>query len=70
MVQRRRFSAKVREPSDAGYVAIVYKANKSLDVHVNTVRYRLSRVEPLFVIDLDDPETLLLVWLQLWARRN
>lgn len=46
------------------------EAAKSLDVHVNTVRYRLSRVEPLFGIDLDDPETRLLVWLQLWARRN
>lgn len=45
-------------------------AAKSLDVHVNTVRYRLSRVEHLFGIDLDDAETRLLVWLQLWARRN
>jgi DNA-binding PucR family transcriptional regulator len=46
------------------------EAAKSLDVHVNTVRYRLSRVEPIFGIDLDDPETRLLIWLQLWARRN
>ncbi|CAI3793663.1 PucR family transcriptional regulator [Pseudarthrobacter sp. MM222] len=46
------------------------EAAKSLDVHVNTVRYRLSRVESLFGIDLDDAETRLLVWLQLWARRN
>lgn len=46
------------------------EAAKSLDVHVNTVRYRLSRVETLFGIDLDDPETRLLVWLQLWARHN
>jgi sugar diacid utilization regulator len=46
------------------------EAAKSLDVHVNTVRYRLSRVGPLFGIDLDDAETRLLVWLQLWARRN
>lgn len=45
-------------------------AAKNLDVHVNTVRYRLSRVETLFGIDLDDPETRLLVWLQLWARHN
>ncbi|SFT95513.1 CdaR family transcriptional regulator [Arthrobacter sp. ov118] len=45
-------------------------AAKSLDVHVNTVRYRLSRVQPLFGIDLDDAETRLLVWLQLWARSN
>ena len=46
------------------------EAATSLDVHVNTVRYRLSRVEPLFGIDLDDAETRLLVWLQLWARHN
>lgn len=41
-----------------------------LDVHVNTVRYRLSRVGALFGIDLNDPETRLLVWLQLWAKHN
>lgn len=46
------------------------EAAKSLDVHVNTVRYRLSRVEALFGLDLDDPETRLLVGLQLWARHN
>ena len=46
------------------------EAAKSLDVHVNTVRYRLSRVEPLFGINLDDADTRLLVWLQLWARHN
>lgn len=46
------------------------EAARTLDVHVNTVRYRLSRVKPLFDIDLEDPETRLLVWLQLWARHN
>lgn len=46
------------------------EAAKSLDVHVNTVRYRLSRVAPLFGLDLDDADTRLLVWLQLWARHN
>ncbi|KIS28634.1 hypothetical protein TV39_04390 [Arthrobacter sp. SPG23] len=46
------------------------EAAKALDVHVNTVRYRLSRVEALFGIDLDDPETRLLLWLQLWAGHN
>ncbi|MFF1384608.1 PucR family transcriptional regulator [Arthrobacter sp. NPDC058288] len=46
------------------------EAAKALDVHVNTVRYRLSRVHALFGIDLDDPETRLLVWLQLWATHN
>jgi DNA-binding PucR family transcriptional regulator len=43
---------------------------KALNVHVNTVRYRLSRVMTLFGVDLDDPETRLLVWLQMWARHN
>ncbi|MCY1241374.1 hypothetical protein D9M72_542710 [compost metagenome] len=46
------------------------EAAKALDVHVNTVRYRLSRVQALFSIDVDDPETRLLLWLQLWARHN
>ncbi len=41
-----------------------------LGLHANTVRYRLSRVEPLFGLKLDDPETRLLVWLQLWANNN
>lgn len=46
------------------------EAAKALNVHVNTVRYRLSRVTSLFGLDLDDPETRLLVWLQMWARHN
>ncbi|MBP1234473.1 DNA-binding PucR family transcriptional regulator [Arthrobacter sp. PvP102] len=46
------------------------EAAKALDVHVNTVRYRLARVQALFGIDVDDPETRLLLWLQLWARHN
>ncbi len=41
-----------------------------MGLHVNTVRYRLSRVEPLFGLNLEDPETRLLLWLQLWARHN
>lgn len=40
-----------------------------LGLHSNTVRYRLSRVEPLFGINLDSPETRLLVWLQLSANQ-
>jgi DNA-binding PucR family transcriptional regulator len=46
------------------------EAARLLEVHVNTVRYRLSRVATLFGLDLDDPETRLLVGLQLWARHN
>ncbi|WP_427133526.1 helix-turn-helix domain-containing protein [Pseudarthrobacter sp. S9] len=45
-------------------------AAKQLDVHVNTIRYRLTRVERLFGVDLTDPETRLLVWLELWAKHN
>lgn len=40
-----------------------------LGLHANTVRYRLSRVEPLFGIRLDDPEFRLLIWIQLSARQ-
>ncbi|GAB3042681.1 helix-turn-helix domain-containing protein [Parafrigoribacterium mesophilum] len=39
----------------------------ALGLHANTVRYRLSRVEELFGIRLEDPETRLLLWLQLRA---
>lgn len=38
-----------------------------LGLHSNTVRYRLSRVEPLFGVNLDSPDARLLVWLQLSA---
>lgn len=62
------FEETLRTYLDAGRNAI--EAAKKLGLHVNTVRYRLSRIEPLFGIDLEDPETRLLVWLQLWARHN
>ncbi|MEO6944188.1 MAG: helix-turn-helix domain-containing protein [Lacisediminihabitans sp.] len=38
-----------------------------LGLHANTVRYRLSRIEPVFGLRLEDPETRLLLWLQLQA---
>ncbi|WP_160667444.1 PucR family transcriptional regulator [Pseudarthrobacter sp. ATCC 49987] len=65
---QKSFEATIHAYLSCGGNAI--ETAKSLNVHVNTVRYRLSRVEPLFGIDLDDPETRLLVWLQLWARHN
>jgi hypothetical protein len=40
-----------------------------LGLHSNTVRYRLSRVESLFGVNLDSPENRLLVWLQLTANQ-
>lgn len=65
---KKAFEATIYAYLDCGGNAI--EAAKSLDVHVNTVRYRLSRVQTLFNIDLDDAQTRLLVWLQLWARQN
>ena len=43
---------------------------RRLGLHPNTVRYRLSRVERLFGLRLDDPESRLLMWLELWANHN
>lgn len=43
---------------------------KRLGLHPNTVRYRLSRIEGLFGLRLDDPESRLLAWLELWANNN
>jgi hypothetical protein len=43
---------------------------KGLGLHPNTVRYRLSRIERLFGLRLDDPESRLLVWLELWANHE
>ncbi|MBT1004043.1 helix-turn-helix domain-containing protein [Paenarthrobacter sp. DKR-5] len=62
------FEESLRTYLDAGGNAI--EVAKQLGLHVNTVRYRLSRIKPLFGIDLDDAETRLLVWLQLWGRHN
>ncbi|MEW1859953.1 helix-turn-helix domain-containing protein [Streptomyces sp. NBC_00669] len=36
-----------------------------LAVHENTLRYRVRRIQELFDLDLDDPDTRLVVWLQL-----
>jgi hypothetical protein len=43
---------------------------RRLGLHPNTVRYRLSRIKPLFGLKLDDPESRLLAWLELWANHN
>jgi sugar diacid utilization regulator len=65
---KKFFEETLRVYLDCGGNAIV--AAERLGLHVNTVRYRLSRVGVLFGINLDDPETRLLLWLQLWARHN
>lgn len=36
-----------------------------LAVHENTLRYRIRRIQELFDLDLDDPDTRLVAWLQL-----
>jgi hypothetical protein len=43
----------------------VASAGKRLNVHTNTVRYRLRRIKEVGGLDLDDPDQRLLVWLQL-----
>lgn len=62
------FEETLRIYFDCGGNAI--KTAERLGLHVNTVRYRLSRVEPLFGLSLEDPKTRLLLWLQLWARNS
>ncbi len=66
--RKTSFEETIRIYLDQGGNAI--EAAKRMGLHVNTVRYRLSRVEPLFGLNLEDPETRLLLWLQLWARHN
>jgi sugar diacid utilization regulator len=41
------------------------RAAKALSIHENTLRYRLRRIESMFNLRLDDPDTRLLTWLQL-----
>jgi hypothetical protein len=43
-------------------------AAKSLHIHENTLRYRVRRLQKLFALDLDDPNTRLVIWLQLRLR--
>jgi hypothetical protein len=43
----------------------VARAAAGLHVHENTLRYRLRRLQERFGIDLDDPDTRLVTWLQL-----
>lgn len=43
----------------------VMRAAAGLHVHENTLRYRLRRLQERFGIDLDDPDTRLVAWLQL-----
>jgi hypothetical protein len=41
------------------------KTAHQLTIHENTVRYRIKRVENVFGIRFDDPDTMLVTWLQL-----
>lgn len=62
-----RFEETIRTYLDCNSNAI--ESASRLGLHANTVRYRLSRVEPLFGVRLDDPESRLLIWLQLSAKQ-
>ena len=48
-----------------GAVGDIAAAASELDVHPNTLRYRLRRATELFNIGLDDPDDRLSVWIQL-----
>ncbi|WP_344215267.1 PucR family transcriptional regulator [Kribbella sancticallisti] len=41
------------------------RASSELAVHENTLRYRIRRIQELFALDLDDPDTRLVTWLRL-----
>ncbi len=45
-------------------------AAKALNIHENTLRYRIRRLEELFELDLDDPDVRLVAWLQLRLSRG
>jgi len=40
-------------------------AAKALNIHDNTLRYRIRRLQELFDLDLEDADTRLVTWLQL-----
>jgi hypothetical protein len=48
----------------------VTTAAREAGVHANTLRYRLGRIEELFGVELDDPDTRLCLWIQLRAART
>lgn len=64
--RKTAFELTIRTYLDCNSNAI--ETASRLGLHANTVRYRLSRIEPLFGVRLEDAETRLLVWLQLSAR--
>lgn len=53
-----------------GCLGDVVAASGRLHVHPNTFRYRLRRARELFEVDLDDPDTRLVLWLQLRLLRD
>src|SRR5690606_32644905 len=53
----RTLSAYLRSPNDLGSLA------RELHIHVNTLRYRLKRIEALIEAPLDRPETIARLYL-------
>lgn len=45
--------------------SVIAAAARTLNIHPSTCRYRLSRAESLFHLKLSDPDTRLVLWLQL-----
>lgn len=48
-----------------GSMGDIARTAADLNVHENTVRYRIKRAEEHFGLDLKDPDTVLVTWLQL-----
>ncbi|MFJ2647649.1 PucR family transcriptional regulator [Streptomyces sp. NPDC087420] len=68
LIEHDRSHATTYAPSLLAYLDAFGEAVPAagrLAVHENTLRYRIRRVQELFDLDLDDPDTRLVTWLQL-----
>ncbi|WP_020671296.1 PucR family transcriptional regulator [Amycolatopsis nigrescens] len=57
------YASTIRSYLDAN--SDIAAASTRLSVHANTIRYRLSRAEEIFGVDLADPDERLVLWLRL-----
>lgn len=71
-----RFGTQYLASLDAWCGALFDVANAAarLGIHANSLRYRLKKVETLFSVSLENPDTVLSIWLQIemnaWARQR
>ncbi|WP_327238330.1 helix-turn-helix domain-containing protein [Streptomyces sp. NBC_01317] len=68
IIEHDRSRATTYAPSLPAYLDAFGEALPAagrLGVHENTLRCRIRRVQELFGLDLDEPDTRLVTWLQL-----